>query len=74
MLMHMTDKLLICEMKLMIIQFKNNVNRKSYEMFIKNKIITIMIIYYKKIEINKKIKIIYYYLSHEMKELMLYHM
>ena len=73
MLMHMTDKLLICEMKLMIIQFKNNVNRKSYEMFIKNKIITIMIIYYKKIEINKKIKIIYYYLLYKIKELIFYH-
>ena len=73
-LMHIMSELLICEAKLMIIQFKNNVNKKSCKMFVKNEIIIMMIMYHKKIETNKKIKIIYYYLLHEMKELMLYHM
>ena len=74
MLMYMTNKLLVHEMKLMIIQFKNNVNKKNCKIFMKNKMMIIIIMYYKKIKANKKIKIIYCYLSHKIKKLMLYHM
>ena len=74
MLMHITDRLLICETELMIIQFRNNINKKNCEMFIKNEMMIIMIIYHKKIEANKKIKIIHYYLLCKMRKLMLYHM
>ena len=52
MLMYMTNKLLVHEMKLMIIQFKNNVNKKNCKIFMKNKMMIIIIMYYKKIKAN----------------------
>ena len=73
MLMHMTNKLLTHETELIMIQFRNSINKKSHKIFVKNKIMIIMIMYYKKIKINKKIKIIYYYLSCEIRKLILYH-
>ena len=63
----MINKLLIHKIKLMTIQFKNNVNEKNHEIFMKNEIIIIIIMYYKKIKTNKKIKIIYYYLLYKIK-------
>ena len=74
MLVHMIDRLLAHETKLMTIQFRNSINRESHEVFVKNEMMIMMIMYHKRIETNKKIKIIHHYLSHEMRKLMLYHM
>ncbi len=73
-LMHMTDRLLAHEMKLMMIQFKNSINEESHEMFVKNELMIMMIMYHKRIGANKKAKIIHCYLSCKMGEPVLYHM
>ena len=74
MLMHLTDRLLMHETELMIIQFKNSINRESCRVFVKNKMMIMIIIYHKRIRINRKIKIIHCYLLCEIRELLLYHM
>ena len=74
MLMHMMSRLLTHEAELVTIQFKNSTNEKSHRVFVKNEMMIMMIMYHKKIETNKKIKIIHHYLPHKMRELMLYHM
>ena len=70
----MTGELPACGAELMMIQFKNSINEESHEVFVKNEMMIMMIMYHKKIRANKKIKIIHCYLSCEVGKLVLYHM
>jgi len=73
-LVYITSKLPACGIEVVIVQYINNINGEYRGIFIEDRLIIYITMYYKKIRASNKAKIIHQYLPREVGELFFYYL